>query len=93
MVHSFPAPRSSDLDKQYAEVLNLAYLPSRTLLDLNLTVGLPNRDWTVSLWGKNVTDEDYASNSFVVGFANNYGASLAPGATWGITARYDFGGN
>ena len=80
-------------DKQYAEVLNLAYLPSRTLLDLNLTVGLPNRDWTVSLWGKNVTDEDYASNSFVVGFANNYGASLAPGATWGITARYDFGGN
>ena len=33
-------------DKQYAEVLNLAYLPSRTLLDPNLTVGLPNRDWT-----------------------------------------------
>lgn len=79
-------------DKQYAEVLNLAYLPSRTLLDLNLTVGLPNRDWTVSLWGKNVTDEDYASNSFVVGFANNYGASLAPGATWGLTVRYDFAG-
>ncbi len=79
-------------DKQYAEVLNLAYLPSRTLLDLNLTLGLPNRDWTVSLWGKNVTDEDYVSNSFVIGFANNYGASLAPGATWGMTVRYDFGG-
>ncbi len=79
-------------DKQYAEVLNLAYLPERTLLDLNVTVWLPNQDWTVSLWGKNVTDEDYVSNSFVIGFANNYGASLAPGATWGMTVRYDFGG-
>jgi iron complex outermembrane receptor protein len=79
-------------DKQYAEVLNLAYLPSRTLLDLNVTVIMPNRNWSVSLWGKNVTDEEYVSNSYVIGFSNTYGAALAPGATWGLTARYDFAG-
>jgi iron complex outermembrane receptor protein len=79
-------------DKQYAEVLNLAYLPERTLLDLNFTVTMPNRLWSFSLWGKNVTDEEYVSNSYVIGFANNYGASLAPGATWGLTARYNFDG-
>ena len=79
-------------DKQYAEVLNLAYLPSRTLLDLNVTVIMPNRNWSLSLWGKNVTDEEYVSNSYVIGFSNTYGAALAPGATWGLTARYNFAG-
>jgi iron complex outermembrane receptor protein len=79
-------------DKQYAEVLNLAYLPSRTLLDLNFTMTMPNRQWAFTLWGKNVTDEEYVSNSFVVGFNNTYGASLAPGAAWGLTARYNFAG-
>jgi hypothetical protein len=79
-------------DKQYAEVLNLAYLPSRTLLDLNLTVGLPNRDWTVSLWGRTSrtrTMPPTPSSSALPATT----ASLAPGATWGITARYDFGSN
>jgi iron complex outermembrane receptor protein len=79
-------------DKQYAEVLNLAYLPSRTLLDLNATLISPNRQWSVTLWGKNVTDEEYVSNSYVIAFNNTYGAALAPGATWGVSLRYDFDG-
>jgi iron complex outermembrane receptor protein len=80
-------------DKQYAEVLNLAWLPSRTLLDVNLSMTSPSRNLTLTLWGKNVTDEEYVSNSFVIAFANNYGASLAPGAAWGLTLRYAFNGN
>lgn len=79
-------------DKQYAEVLNVAWLPSRLLLDLNLTMTMPNRHWSFSLWGKNVGDEEYVSNSFVIGFNNTYGASLAPGSSWGLTARYNFAG-
>jgi iron complex outermembrane recepter protein len=77
-------------DKQYAEVLNLAYLPERTLVDLNVTFVSPARDWRVSLWGKNVLDETYAANSFVIAFANNYAAALGQGATWGVNVRYDF---
>jgi iron complex outermembrane receptor protein len=80
-------------DKMYAEVLNLATLPSRTLLDINLSVTSPSRNLTLTLWGKNVTDEEYVSNSLVIGFANNYAASLAPGAAWGVTARFAFAGN
>jgi iron complex outermembrane receptor protein len=80
-------------DKQYAEVLNLATLPSRTLLDVNLSMTSPSRNLTLTLWGKNVTDEEYVSNSFVIAFANNYGASLAPGAAWGLSMRYAFNGN
>lgn len=77
-------------NKQYAEVLNLAYLAGRALVDLNLTFVSPEQDWRISLWGKNVLDETYVANSFVIAFANNYAASLAPGATWGVTVRYSF---
>lgn len=80
-------------DKQYAETLNLAWIPGRTLLDLNFSVSSPSRAWTATLWGKNVTDEEYVSNSLVVSFNNTYAASLAPQAAWGLTLRYDFGGN
>jgi outer membrane receptor protein involved in Fe transport len=61
-------------------------------MDLNVTVIMPNRNWSFALWGKNVTDEEYVSNSYVIGFSNTYGAALAPGATWGLTARYNFAG-
>lgn len=80
----------SHQDKQYAEVLNLAHLPARTLLDVNFTLTSPSADWNLSLWGKNVTDEEYASNAFVIGFSSTYIPSLAPGAMWGATVRYNF---
>lgn len=74
----------SHQDKQYVELLNLAYLPSRTLLDVNLAVTSPD-NWQVSLWGKNVTDEEIVSNSIYIGFVNQYSPMLAPGASWGLT--------
>jgi iron complex outermembrane recepter protein len=80
----------SHQDKQYVELLNLAYLPSRTLLDVNLSVTSPDRNWLVSLWGKNVTDEEVVSNSIYIGFVNQYSPTLAPRASWGLTARYSF---
>jgi iron complex outermembrane receptor protein len=77
-------------DKQFVEILNLAYLPSRTLVDLNFSVTSPDENWSVTLWGKNVTDEAIVSNSFFIGFVNQYTPTLAPGAAWGLTAKYKF---
>ncbi len=78
--------------KQYLTTLNLGYIPERTLLDLNFTLTSDDGHWTGSLWGKNVTDEEYVSNSFVIAFANNYAATVAAGATYGITLNYSYGG-
>jgi iron complex outermembrane recepter protein len=77
-------------DKQFVEILNLAYLPSRTLLDLNFSATSPDENWSLTLWGKNVTDEVIISNSFFIGFVNQYTPTLAPGAAWGLTAKYKF---
>lgn len=79
----------SHQDKQYVEILNLAYLPERTLLDMNFSVTSPDDTWTASLWGKNVTDEEVVSNSFFIGFVNQYSPTLAAGAAYGLTVRYN----
>lgn len=50
----------------------------------------PSRNWTLSLWGKNVTDEVYASNSFFIAFVNLYNPVLGEGRTAGATLRYNF---
>ncbi|EXJ15626.1 TonB-dependent receptor [Imhoffiella purpurea] len=55
---------------------------------LNLRLGLSSDDWSVVLWGKNLTDEDY------VRYASAYGADAlavygAP-RTFGVTASYAF---
>jgi iron complex outermembrane receptor protein len=76
--------------KIYAESMNVAYFPSRALLDLNLAVASPDKRWNVSLWGRNVTDEAYASNSFVIGFVNLYNPTLGEGRSFGVTARFNY---
>jgi outer membrane receptor protein involved in Fe transport len=61
---------------------------------LNLDVGIAHPDgvWSVNLWGKNVTDELYASSAFAVSVVNQYVPALGLGATYGVTARYNFAG-
>jgi iron complex outermembrane recepter protein len=80
--------------KYYAENLNLAWIPDRTLLNLNVGLGDADGVWSVNLWGKNVTDETYASSAFAVSVVNQYIPALGQGATFGLTGRYNFkGGN
>lgn len=47
---------------QYTGADNLAELPERTLL--NMRAGLEGGNWTVELWGANLTDDDSASMAF-----------------------------
>ena len=58
----------------------------RTLL--NARVGLEKGRWDVSLWSRNLLDEKYVSNSFVVFFANSCVASLGDARSFGLTVRY-----
>ena len=73
-------------DKQYLEALNLGTTSDRTLL--NARVGLEKGRWDVSLWSRNLLDEKYVSNSFVVFFANSCVASLGDARSFGLTVRY-----
>jgi iron complex outermembrane receptor protein len=76
--------------KYYVENLNVAYIPSRTLLNLDVALSDPDSNWSVSLWGKNVTDETYVSSSFAVSVVNQYIPALGDGRTFGLTANYRF---
>ncbi len=77
-------------NKYYAENLNLAFIPDRTLLNLNFGLSDEDGRWSVNLWGKNVTDEVYASSAFAVSVVNQYIPALGQGATFGLAARYNF---
>ena len=77
-------------NKYFSENLNLAFIPDRTLLNVNVGLSDPERGWSVNLWGKNVTDEVYASSAFAVAVVNQYIPALGQGATFGLTARYNF---
>lgn len=59
--------------------------------NLNMVLGWRNDNWNVSLWGKNLTDEEYAVQTLVPYPVTNMDAYfLAPPKTYGATLRYDF---
>jgi iron complex outermembrane recepter protein len=76
--------------KYYIENLNLAYIPDRTLLNMNVALVDEDGKWLVNFWGKNMTDELYASSAFAVSVINQYGPALGYGRTAGVTVRYSF---
>ena len=40
-------------------------MEDRTLVNANVTYESPNERWFVTLWGKNLTDEEYLTESFL----------------------------
>ena len=58
---------------------------------VNAKLGWRNDNWNVSVWAKNLTDEDYPGfTSQVQGFSGSTAFFLAPPRTYGATLRYDF---
>ena len=58
---------------------------------VNTKLGWRNDNWNVSIWGKNLTDDEYASQTaspFLITGMDAY--FLAPPRTYGATLRYDF---
>lgn len=84
-------------DSRYVRLVNFAETGSATLVNLNVT--LATDTWSVSLWGKNLTDEDsvvsglrYIENdSFFFG-GRAFAITPRVGTEVGITGRYRFGG-
>lgn len=62
-------------------------IESHTTLDLRAGVQSPDEGWRVMVWGRNVTNENYAITTFR-SFENS-GRYPALPATWGVTLSYD----
>jgi len=61
--------------------------PAFDLLDLSLVWTSPKEAWEVSLWSKNVLDEEYISHIYVVGSGDI--AVFGDPRTYGLTFRYN----
>ena len=58
---------------------------------LNMKVGWRNDNWNISVWGKNLTDDEYATQTTITQlFSGQDSYFLAPPRTYGATLRYDF---
>ena len=72
-----------------ADVLEDKDFDDRTLL--NAKVGWRNDNWNLSIWGKNLTEDEYASQTTVTQlFSGQDSYYLAPPRTYGANLRYDF---
>jgi len=58
------------------------------LLNLRLTLSNASRDWDVTVWGRNMLDEEYYSWGLDIPTLGGYAGIVAPEATYGITLRW-----
>ena len=59
--------------------------------ELNARIGWRNDNWNLSIWGKNLTDDEYASMiNDVQKWSGNQPHLLAPPRTYGVDVRYNF---
>jgi iron complex outermembrane receptor protein len=62
---------------------------------VNLRIGKQWSSWTISAWGRNIFDEDYATRGFYFGneppnFENTLYTKFGDPQTYGISVRYDY---
>jgi iron complex outermembrane receptor protein len=58
---------------------------------LNMKLGWRNDHWNLSVWGRNLTDDEYASQTVTPLLVTGMDAYfLAEPRTYGATVRYDF---
>lgn len=58
------------------------------LLDARVTFAPEDQNYSISLWGKNLTDELYRTN--IIAFFGDEVSTLGAPRTWGISLGYDF---
>lgn len=74
--------------KMYWAPDNYNYEQPYGLLDARVSVKLPNRDWTVSAFGRNLTDRLYRTN--IIAFFGDQVSSYAPPRTYGVELSVGF---
>jgi iron complex outermembrane receptor protein len=67
---------------------NVAKESAYGLLDAQVTVGPEGKDWSVALWGKNITDELYRTN--IISFFGEEVSQFGPPRTYGVDLRVKF---
>lgn len=75
----------------YSEHYNspLSYKKAYGLFDLTLELGSYSRPWKLALWGKNLTDEVYATNMLATAGAAAFARIGAP-RTYGVSFSWEF---
>ena len=58
------------------------------LVNFRLSLSNQSRDWDVSIWGRNILDEEYYSYGIDIPVLGGYAGFVAPQATYGMTLRY-----
>ena len=72
----------------FATPMNLAHNGDRTLANASFRVG--GERWQATLWGRNILDEEYVANSFVLASFNRYIVGLGARRTVGLTVKVGF---
>lgn len=67
---------------------NVAWEPSFGLFDGRISLAPQNASWSVSVWGKNLTDEDVRAN--VIEFLGGIASIYAPPRTYGVDVTWEF---
>ncbi len=60
------------------------------ILDANIKYTFPDRNLSVNIWGKNLTDEFVVSGAFAVSTSRSITGTYLPPRQYGMTVRYDF---
>jgi iron complex outermembrane receptor protein len=60
------------------------------LINLRLSLATMQDSWEVSLWGRNLLDEQYYSFGIDIPVLGGYAGVVAPQRTYGLTLRYNF---
>lgn len=76
--------------RQFLTPLNKGWVPERQITNFSFGMGSPDDRWQLNTWVKNLTDEDYAGNSFVIGVFNQYLVGKGARRTFGATLKYSF---
>tara|TARA_E500000305_G_C4029253_1_gene243894 strand:- start:7955 stop:10057 length:2103 start_codon:yes stop_codon:yes gene_type:complete len=77
------------IDDLFHDDQNLVYEPGHNIVDANISFQPFSENWTISLFGKNLSNEDYAFEGADLGGlgANRF---LFPPRTWGVRWSYDY---
>jgi iron complex outermembrane receptor protein len=71
---------------------DIAYQEATTVVNANALFRFANGDWTLNMWGRNLTDETIISHVNVTSSAIGHArlATLMPPRTYGVTIGYNF---
>lgn len=76
-------------DGYFTEPDNIVSQKGFSLLSASLRWKAPNEHYSVSLWGKNLTNASVIQNELTLGFGPHYSSYLAP-RTYGVTVGVNF---